>query len=148
MLLLWLSAWRLPYFSYSFCQIGAEIKQATFFPAGTMLSSCFCPVTCVTEEMSANIQRSKKDSLNVVHVPCSERFFFRAFFPLIVIFNISNISPVFFLQFRLHWKAKLPLPWFRYSHATLNNEDTFWETHREAISSSCVQHRMYLRKPR
>jgi len=143
MLLLWLSAWRLPFFSYSFYQMGAEIKQATFFPAGTLSSSCFCPIMCVTEEMSANIQRSKKRLPK--HCTCSmfrKVFLLGSFYPLSVIFNIADISPVF-LQFCLHWKAKLPLPWFRYSHASLNDGDTFWETRREAILSSCRHHRMY-----
>jgi hypothetical protein len=74
--------------------MGPEIKQATSFPAGTLSSSCFYPITCVIEEMSPNNQRSKKDSLNVALISCSEKFFFfKVFYPLSVIFNIANISP-------------------------------------------------------
>jgi len=35
-----------------------------------------------------------------------------------------------------------------YSYASLNDEDTFREMRRYAISSSCERHRVYLHKPR
>ena len=80
----------------------AEIKQTTSFPAGTLSSSCFYPITCVIEDMSPNNQRNKKDSLKVALIPCSERFFFfKVFYPLSIIFNTANISLFFFFNFTL-----------------------------------------------
>jgi hypothetical protein len=40
------------------------------------------------------------------------------------------------------------LPYTQYSHASLNDGDTFWEMRRQAISSLCERHRVYLHKPR
>ena len=35
-----------------------------------------------------------------------------------------------------------------YRYASLNDGDTFWEMRRQAISSLCERHRVYLHKPR
>ena len=43
---------------------------------------------------------------------------------------------------------KCPWRWRDYSHASLNDGDSFWEIRRQAISSLCQRHTVYLHKSR